>query len=276
MKSMRASYHMIFSSRNVIVTTKRSTAYHVESRASGNHVRCSGSGATNAQAPMTKSTLNTAEPMIVPVPMSLSVIMAPIRDVKNSGAEPPAAMNVAPATSGESSRTSEITSSAGTKHSSQTIAIAINIYKRQIQCRMTPPLLRVSNVRFGFGSAFAFSFGSELPSRRPGSTRLSILRLRALTQFGNGTSSMWETHRSTKAASRKIWEPLLVSRLLARRNMRQRVCAESLSTFADTLGAWLCLTSSKSMSDVLVSPTLRAGLPAEAPLELAPPPVAWH
>ena len=43
------------------------------------------------------------------------------------GAEPPAAMKVAPATSSEHPRTSMITSSAGTKNSSQTMARATNM-----------------------------------------------------------------------------------------------------------------------------------------------------
>ena len=45
--------------------------------------------------------LNTADPTIVPIPTSLNAIKTPIIDVNNSGAEPPAAMNVAPATSSE-------------------------------------------------------------------------------------------------------------------------------------------------------------------------------
>ena len=45
--------------------------------------------------------MNTADPTIVPIPTSLNAIKTPIIDVNNSGAEPPAAMNVAPATSSE-------------------------------------------------------------------------------------------------------------------------------------------------------------------------------
>jgi hypothetical protein len=43
-------------------------------------------------------TLNTAEPTMVPKPTADSV-KQPMNDVKSSGADPPAAMNVAPATS---------------------------------------------------------------------------------------------------------------------------------------------------------------------------------
>ena len=44
-------------------------------------------------------TLKTADPMMVPMPTSLSAKKTPMTDVESSGAEPPAAMNVAPATS---------------------------------------------------------------------------------------------------------------------------------------------------------------------------------
>ena len=62
-------------------------------------------------------------PTIVPTPTSLSTV-TPATDVKSSGAEEPAAMKVAPATSSDSSSFSEIASSDGTKKSSQTIAMA--------------------------------------------------------------------------------------------------------------------------------------------------------
>ena len=52
-----------------------------------------------AQAAMTKRTLKTAEPTMVPKPMSDLDTKTPITEVKSSGAEPPAAMKVAPATS---------------------------------------------------------------------------------------------------------------------------------------------------------------------------------
>ena len=55
----------------------------------------------NENSPITKRILNTADPTIVPIPTSLNAIKTPIIDVNNSGAEPPAAMNVAPATSSE-------------------------------------------------------------------------------------------------------------------------------------------------------------------------------
>ena len=58
---------------------------------------------------------------MAPTPTSVSWA-TPIREVKSSGAELPAAMNVAPATSSESFSFSEITSRAGTKKSSHTTA----------------------------------------------------------------------------------------------------------------------------------------------------------
>lgn len=45
--------------------------------------------------------LNTAEPTIVPTPMSPSVMKVPITLTKSSGAEVAAAINVAPATSAD-------------------------------------------------------------------------------------------------------------------------------------------------------------------------------
>lgn len=47
----------------------------------------------------TAKMLKTADPTIVPMPMSPSVIKVPITLTKSSGAEVAAAMNVAPATS---------------------------------------------------------------------------------------------------------------------------------------------------------------------------------
>ena len=60
---------------------------------------------------MTKRTLKTAEPTIVPTPCSPGAMKMVTSEVKSSGADEPAAMNVAPATSSESSSFSEIFSS---------------------------------------------------------------------------------------------------------------------------------------------------------------------
>lgn len=65
--------------------------------------------------------LNTADPTIVPTPTSLLKV-TPRMEVNSSGAEDPAAMNVAPATSSDRLSFSEITSSDGTKNSSHTRA----------------------------------------------------------------------------------------------------------------------------------------------------------
>jgi len=60
----------------------------------------SASFAAKAHAAITNKILKTAEPTIVPIPTSLWAINTPIMLVKSSGADPPAAINVAPATSG--------------------------------------------------------------------------------------------------------------------------------------------------------------------------------
>ena len=56
--------------------------------------------AAKAQAAMTNKILKTAEPTMVPIPTSLLEMNTPMIEVNNSGADPPAAINVAPATSG--------------------------------------------------------------------------------------------------------------------------------------------------------------------------------
>ena len=85
-----------------------------------------------AHMPITKRILKTAEPTMVPIPTSSNDTNTPIIDVKSSGAEPPAAMKVAPATSSAISSFSMITSRDGTKNSSQTIANATNMYTTPI------------------------------------------------------------------------------------------------------------------------------------------------
>ena len=80
--------------------------------------------AAKAQAAITNRMLKTAEPTIVPIPTSLTAMKTPMMDVNNSGADPPAAMKVAPATSGVIPNFSVMTSREGTKNSSQTKAKA--------------------------------------------------------------------------------------------------------------------------------------------------------
>ncbi len=65
-----------------------------------------------------------AYPTMVPTPTSLSVL-TPATDVNSSGAEEPAAMKVAPATSSLKFSLSEMASRLGTKKSSQIMAIAL-------------------------------------------------------------------------------------------------------------------------------------------------------
>jgi hypothetical protein len=55
----------------------------------------------------------------------------PMKLVASSGAEPPAAIRVAPATSGVMLHTSEISSIAGTKYSSHTMASPTKMYMRK-------------------------------------------------------------------------------------------------------------------------------------------------
>ena len=92
------------------------------------HVRCSTVFEKRAHMPMTKRMLKTADPTMVPIPTSEKEMNTPMTDVKSSGADPPAAMKVAPATSSEHPMTSMITSREGTKNSSQTMANATNMY----------------------------------------------------------------------------------------------------------------------------------------------------
>ncbi len=68
----------------------------------------------------------------------------PINDVKSSGALPPAAIHVAPAVSGDNFIDSTMISIAGTKNSSQTSAIATNIYSIPIKWKIAAPCLRSS------------------------------------------------------------------------------------------------------------------------------------
>ena len=85
--------------------------------------------------------LKMAEPTIVPTPISdpASGEMSDTVDAASSGADEPAAMNVAPATSSESWSTSQMISSAGTKKSSHMIAIPRNMKKTPTKYAMSPP-----------------------------------------------------------------------------------------------------------------------------------------
>ena len=67
----------------------------------------------------------------MPTPTSLSTV-TPAIDVKSSGADEPAAMNVAPATSSDKSNFSLMASSEGTKKSSQMIANAALLKKKMV------------------------------------------------------------------------------------------------------------------------------------------------
>ena len=65
----------------------------------GQAVSLRASALAKAQAAMTKRTLKTALPTMVPIPTSETAMKTPMTEVKSSGADPPAAMKVAPATS---------------------------------------------------------------------------------------------------------------------------------------------------------------------------------
>jgi hypothetical protein len=92
------------------------------------------SGATNAQAAITKRTLNTAEPTMVPKPTSDLEMKTPRTDVASSGAEPPAAIHVAPATSSFRLIASQMRESAASKKESQTMARPRNMKSMRMIC----------------------------------------------------------------------------------------------------------------------------------------------
>ena len=80
------------------------------------------------QMPITNNILNTAEPTIDPIPASLLLTNTPTSDMNTSGADEPAAMNVAPATSWSNCKRSDMHSSDGKKYSSQTRINATHKY----------------------------------------------------------------------------------------------------------------------------------------------------
>lgn len=90
------------------------------------------------------------------MPTSSNDTKTPITLVKSSGALPPAAINVAPATSSVMPSFSMITSREGTKNSSQTMASATNIYITPMMCRMTAPFSSCSFVNRSLGNSGVF------------------------------------------------------------------------------------------------------------------------
>ena len=120
--------------------------------------------------PMTKSTLKTALPTMVPKPTA-DRLNVPTNDVASSGADPPAAMSVAPATSSLSSHFSAMTSSAGTKSSSQMIAMARKRYSTPtMQPTVTPhprfsPQSSSASRRDPSSPAAAFAAAATAPAR---------------------------------------------------------------------------------------------------------------
>ena len=68
----------------------------MQSRSKGHQVRYKTVFEKRAHIPMTKRMLNTADPTMVPIPTSLKAMNTPMIEVNSSGADPPAAINVAP------------------------------------------------------------------------------------------------------------------------------------------------------------------------------------
>ena len=85
--------------------------------------------------------------------------------MKSSGAEPPAAMRVEPATSGEIPNFSMMTSSEGTKKWSQTSANARNMYNTPVNIDYCSPFYDASN-SFMTGDLFPHSLtpGHDFPT----------------------------------------------------------------------------------------------------------------
>uniref|UniRef100_A0A1I8IDI3 OCIA domain-containing protein n=2 Tax=Macrostomum lignano TaxID=282301 RepID=A0A1I8IDI3_9PLAT len=98
-----------------------------QSRNRGHQVSCRTPREKKAHMLSTNRMLNTALPTMVPMPTSLADTKEPRNDVASSGAEPPAAINVAPATSFEMRNRLVMTERLGTKNSSQTMANAQNM-----------------------------------------------------------------------------------------------------------------------------------------------------
>jgi hypothetical protein len=85
--------------------------------------------------------LKIALPTMVPTPISDPALglMSDMAEDASSGAEEPAAMNVAPATSSERRSTSQIFSSDATKKSSHTMAIPRNMKNTPTMYATMPP-----------------------------------------------------------------------------------------------------------------------------------------
>lgn len=166
--------------------------------------------------PITKRMLNTAEPTMVPIPTLLWEIKTPMREVKSSGAEPPAAMNVAPATSSEICSLSVMTPKAGTKYSSHTMAKATNTYIMPKMCRTTHPCRRSSTLnRSGGYSALGWRFGQ--PGGKAEGPELGVSGNRMLVTPGDGvmgTAGAGSTTTQRWTCVLSVALPLGVTRVL--------------------------------------------------------------
>lgn len=107
---MVASHHSTWKSATVNSSSAMDAVYTAQSRASGNHQMRSSSPAHSAVTPTMTMMLNTALPTIVPSPSVPPVTRMVTTAVNSSGADEPAAMKVAPATSSESDSASLIAS----------------------------------------------------------------------------------------------------------------------------------------------------------------------
>ena len=168
------------------IMSRMDAAYTVESRMSGYHHSCSTCPAHSEVIPTITQMLKTAEPTIVPTPCSPGARNTVMIDVKSSGAEEPAAMKVAPATSSESESADEIRSSDSQKYSSHTIARPKNVYRMR-------PKYRGTNERVSYSVVH-----SSLPRIVPSSVRSS--RRRALACVP-GCGAMGSSHVAAAAAT---------------------------------------------------------------------------
>ena len=146
--------------------------------------------------------MNTADPMMVPNPTLDLAMKTPMSAVKSSGAEPPAAMNVAPATSSSMPYRSTSTSKAGTKKSSHTMAMATKVYSTPNACRKTAPRRSCDSVNKSGG--YREPSPSDLSRRRPDACarrpRLSERAEPALTSDPNAPVAEPQVAHATRNA----------------------------------------------------------------------------
>ena len=169
------------------------------SRGGGHHVK-GRLREKNAHAPMTKRTLNTADPRWCRIHVGFGD-----EDADERGEEfrrSPAAMNVAPATSSSMPYRSTSTSKAGTKKSSHTLAMATKVYSTPNACRKTAPRRSCDSVNKSGG--YREPSPSDLSRRRPDACarrpRLSERAEPALTSDPNAPVAEPQVTHATRNA----------------------------------------------------------------------------